>query len=512
MINTINSGAVDFVLTIPIINFATVKVQYGKDHSSEHWEILKETVHQICPDYDKDFELVENGYIYYGYNMFIAKREALNEYCEWLFPILFSCERKIGVLGDKYQNRYIGFMAERLLTVFLCHNRDKYAMAEGIKHFIGIDCKNYGMQNKKSGKIEYAIYGAQGIALGVYKSIKALFPNKNICCFLVTEIGKNALSIGGIPVKELDKLALECSRSEKDNMQILIATPENVMGEIEKNLEAYGFCNYVRLDSKRWAQMQKNAFISKNIFAPLEIYPIGFHAASLHIYKARFYKDKNLKTKYLQPYYITDIQVGAARTDIRLADVLDNSGDNISDKNGNYSELTGLYWIWKNRIRNGYYGYDCYYGLAHYRRLLELSDDDLLRLEDNQIDVILPYPMPYEPDIEEHHRRYLSDEEWIAVQQALDELQPEYAKAFKKILKQEYLYNYNIIIARSQVLDAYCGWLFPILFRIEEIHTLQSGKAPNRFIGYVGETLETLYFIHNKERLRIAHTGCRFLT
>ena len=39
----------------------------------------------------------------------------------------------------------------------------------------------------------------------------------------------------------------------------------------------------------------------------------------------------------------------------------DNTGDNISSKNANYCELTGMYWAWKNLDAD-------YIGLAHYRR------------------------------------------------------------------------------------------------------------------------------------------------
>lgn len=352
------------------------------------------------------------------------------------------------------------------------------------------------------------IYGAQGVALGAFNAIKALHPEIEIECFLVTAIGNNAHILGGIPVRELNEFVAGKTDEEKENMEVLIGTPENVMGAIENNLEEVGIYNYVRLDSMRWAEMQEKAFVRKGCFTPLTTYLIGGKKPDIEMYMMLHYKDKQLSSEYELPGYLIPVQVGAAMTFNAIAEFVDSMGDNISDKNGDYSELTGLYWMWKNRIN---LQDEKYYGLAHYRRFLELSEDDQSRLVANDIDVVLPYPMPYEPNIEAHHLRYLTDLEWSGVLQALEELEPEYAKAFPNILGQGYLYNYNIILAKGKVLDEYCSWLFPLLFRIEAINNPSGNKEPNRYIGYVGETLETLYFMYNKNGFKISHTGCRFL-
>ncbi len=361
--------------------------------------------------------------------------------------------------------------------------------------------------------MDLVIYGAQGIALGAYKAIHDLFPQRRVRCFLVTKYGENAKELFGLPVLELKVFVRSLAEEEKNNIEVLIATPESVMGDIERDLEEQGMHCRVRLTSLRWAELMGFHYVRNKKYVPLSALPPGFHEPKITLYMARFFKDKPLRNAFSLPEWVIPIQVGAARCSERVADVRD--GENISAKNANYSELTALYWIWKNRLRrdivhNTLYSDREYYGLSHYRRILEFSGDDIMKLVDNAIDVVLPYPMPYEPDIEEHHKRYLSDEEWNILLMVLKEQQPEYAEVFPEILKQQYFYNYNIILAHREILADYCKWLFPILERVDQICNPGGGRC-DRYIGYVGESLETLYFMYNQDKLNIAHTGCRFL-
>lgn len=356
------------------------------------------------------------------------------------------------------------------------------------------------------------IYGAQGYALGAYEALKTLYPKRAITCFLVSVMGKNAPKLGGIPVRELAQFAECMSYEEKRDVEVLIATPESVQPEIEELLESYGFRYHCRLDSGRWAELMKMFHIKLGRFLPLSALPIGCNKPFTRIYMAKSHKDRPLKNNPTLVDHIYPIQVGAANTEVKIADLADNEGENISLKNVNYSELTGLYWIWKNKLSiTGIPESEKmqYFGLVQYRRMLNLSDDDLLRLVDNDVDVLLPYPMPYEPNIHKHHERYLKKVDWIALLTALRELQPEYADAFPNILEQKYLYNYNVILAKKAVLREYCEWLFPILERTEELSDPKGSERSDRYIGYMGETLETLYFIKNTDRLNVVHTECR---
>ena len=59
---------------------------------------------------------------------------------------------------------------------------------------------------------------------------------------------------------------------------------------------------------------------------------------------------------------ILPMQVGASVAKVQLNMVKDNVGENISELNPYYCELTALYSLWRN------YSDVEYYGLCHYRR------------------------------------------------------------------------------------------------------------------------------------------------
>ena len=360
--------------------------------------------------------------------------------------------------------------------------------------------------------MQLVIFGAQGYALGVYEAVKLLYPRREIPFFMVSKMGNNAPMLGGIPVREIASVSDDLSAEEKRGYEVIIGTPENVQPEIEEILENYGFTCHSRMTSERWAELMNAFHIKLGRFLPLKALPVGYNDPFVRIYAAKSHKDYALKKAVSVPDYVYPIQVGAANTDVKIATIADNKGDNISDRNGNYSELTGLYWIWKNKLCSealSDYEDMQYYGLSQYRRMLVFSDDDLLRLCDNDVDAVLPYPMPYEPNIHAHHERYLKDVDWDALLTALQELQPEYADYFSQVLEQQYLYNYNVILAKKAVLRDYCAWLFPILARTEELSDPKGSERADRYIGYMGETLETLYFMKNAAELNIVHVGCK---
>lgn len=64
---------------------------------------------------------------------------------------------------------------------------------------------------------------------------------------------------------------------------------------------------------------------------------------------------------YIPIHVGADGKKDAEGNDLDFGYIKDNTGDNISNLNPSFCELTGLYWAWKNLDAD-------YIGLVHYRR------------------------------------------------------------------------------------------------------------------------------------------------
>lgn len=95
------------------------------------------------------------------------------------------------------------------------------------------------------------------------------------------------------------------------------------------------------------------------------------------------------------------IQVGKEASKYDLGFPGDNTGENISEKNIFYCELTGVYWAWKN-LKDA-----DYIGLCHYRRCFTVRNVSfswlamrrLKNVYDRLESVVHPHPMGWEEQL-----------------------------------------------------------------------------------------------------------------
>lgn len=341
------------------------------------------------------------------------------------------------------------------------------------------------------------IYGAQAIAFGVYSALKEVWGIETIC-FVVTRKEDNPAFIENIPVICIT----DCHEDKK--MLVLIATPEPYHQPIANTLDELGYTNYLPVDSPVEYELMSQYFRKGTQFKLLEDLPLCESCPEMNsfpdirVLMVKSHADKPLKRSHFLNDWIIPIQAGAALTDIRIADCTDYTGENISLKNANYSELTATYWAWKNL--------KCEYkGIFHYRRIIEMGQTEILRMQSNHVDVVLPLPFVCYPDTRGQYGRYIAENDIQVAFHILQDMEPRYFDVLRSILGDKYLYNYNILIARARVFDEYSQWLFPLLAAIEHYYTSRGISRRDRYLGYIGEILTAVYFLCNFNQLNIVH-------
>ena len=93
----------------------------------EPLDITGEIIKDMYPDYYNEFNNLKKRRSGHMFNMFIMKKEIFDDYCKWLFDILFELEKKVdNSKYDSFHARFYGRVSELLLDVYLRTNNIKY--------------------------------------------------------------------------------------------------------------------------------------------------------------------------------------------------------------------------------------------------------------------------------------------------------------------------------------------------------------------------------------------------
>jgi hypothetical protein len=106
----------------------TLYSHYAHTHFSSQLDEVEKIISEQCPEYLSDYQKVVHRTWGYMFNMMIMRRDLLDEYCNWLFSILFELERRInaGMVADSvnlsaFQGRFYGRVSEIIFNVWLSH-------------------------------------------------------------------------------------------------------------------------------------------------------------------------------------------------------------------------------------------------------------------------------------------------------------------------------------------------------------------------------------------------------
>lgn len=175
----------------------------------------------------------------------------------------------------------------------------------------------------------------------------------------------------------------------------------------------------------------------------------------------------------------------------------DDTGENISEKNPYYSELTAQYWAWKNM-----HDVD-YVGLCHYRRYFqtEFTCNNIDTILGQKGDVVLAPTLGERYNIGDRLIRATCMEDVYIFVQCIKKISHDYYDTAMKVLSHNEVSPFNMFVMRRDLFDDFARWQFDILFEMEK-HVILSGYSRmRRVFGYVSEMMLTTYALHNDLRV-----------
>lgn len=217
------------------------------------------------------------------------------------------------------------------------------------------------------------------------------------------------------------------------------------------------------------------------------------------IYVATHKKAEFPKEKIYKP-----IRVGSALNSDDFGYQRDDIGDNISNKNKSFCELTATYWIMKNDKSDivGLTHYRRYFFKKHKNNKLEnvLSEKEIREILKEK-DIIVPNStFIIKHNAEKSWEKTHIKKDYDECRKIIAEKYPDYVEAFEQFSKSRFLYICNMFIARKEIFDEYYKWLFDILFELEKRTDISNYDDYNkRLFGFMSERLFNVWLLKHKE-------------
>lgn len=105
----------------------TNRTHYNHAHYKKDLDKVEEIIEELYPKYSSSFDKVMNRTWAHMFNMFVMRRDYFDEYCKWLFTVLFELENRIDISNyTTMEARVFGFISELLLDVWLETRQIKY--------------------------------------------------------------------------------------------------------------------------------------------------------------------------------------------------------------------------------------------------------------------------------------------------------------------------------------------------------------------------------------------------
>ncbi len=193
----------------------------------------------------------------------------------------------------------------------------------------------------------------------------------------------------------------------------------------------------------------------------------------------------------------------------------DDTGDNISELNPYLNEITALYWFWKNAD-------DDVVGLSHYRRFFTESNDltfayDKILTRDAALKILDRYDIIIKRvllhDCSQREATIVSSGRDLTMfaesvlKKYLTQAQPDYVDVFDSAWSLSTIYGCNMFVARRNVFDAYCKWLFSFLIdatreTLRMIDYKKLSTTQKRIMGFFAERLLHVWLMKNRLRVK----------